>query len=409
MNLEKILNDDKKKIGTYEKSYSTKITFQQLSEICNNRKKYKLLDPPFQIPLDDNKVEEMVNAHLKNPHFLLSKIIITIAIVSIGSEKEYYLMDGQHRMNMIKIIHEKTQENNNMIIVVHHVVNEDEMRELFEELNKDSSKNLGYVSLPIFGKITIEKLNKKLSEKYKGSYVESKNSISSIFTVNEFTSFLQDAEYFKPNDNVDEIINKIDKKHKIFFNTLKYLENVDNDKKFLKKEMDIITNTRNVMFFKNNNFIEYLINGDIPMHYDIEKRKSISEELRKKVWKNEFGTNKTGKCPVIYCDNDLTNRTKHGFQCGHIISVANKGPTTEENLRPICANCNFKMSSTNWDVYEEELIEETEWENKFGSEDEAECEDCEKTIRKDNFYLVQIKKKKTKYKLLCKKCSKDYN
>lgn len=409
MNLEKILNDDKKKIGTYENSYSTKITFQQLSDICNNRKKYKLLDPPFQIPIDENKIDEMVKAHLKNPHFLLSKIIITIAVVCVGNEKEYYLMDGQHRMNMIKIIHETTQENNNMIVVVHHVTNEEDMRELFDELNKDSSKNLGYVSLPIFGKIIIEQLNKKLAEKYKGAYAESKNSLSSIFTINEFTSFLQDADYFKTTDVVTDIIDKIDKKHKTFFNTLKYLENANNDKKFLKKEMDIISNYRNVMFFKNNNFIEYLINNDAPTHDDIEKRKSITDDMRKKVWKNEFGNNKVGICPVVYCKTQLTNRTKHGFQCGHIISLANKGPTEEKNLRPICANCNSKMSSQNWNNYEDELKREHEWNKKYDDDEEdAECDDCEKNIKKDNFHLVLVKKNKTKYKLVCRKCSKDY-
>lgn len=419
MYLENILNNDRKKIGTYDSSYSTKITFQELADICVNKKKYKLNDPPFQTPLDLDRVQEMYESHIKHPHFLLSKAIITIAIVNVGSEKEYYLMDGQHRMNAIKIIYEKTNENNNMIIVVHNVKNENEMRDLFNELNKDSSKNLAYVSLPIFGKIIIEKIIKKLSKKYEGCYSENKNAKSSLFSVNEFVTFLQDADYFNANSansdnsdtdaNVNRIIDEIDKKHKIFFNTLKYLENSDNEKKYSKREIDVITHYRNVIFFKNNNFIEYLINNDIPTHDDIEKRRNITDTTRSKVWKNEFKKNTTGKCPVLYCESKLSSTTKHGFQCGHIISVANKGKTIESNLRPICANCNSKMSSQNWDSYEEELRREHEWENKFGNDnDEANCENCEKKIKKDTFYMVLSKKKKNKYKMLCRKCSKEY-
>lgn len=407
MSLETILNK-KPKLASCSNSYTVTVTFQEMSNIYDNKKKYNLNDPPFQVSLDSDRVNEMVEAYSKNPEYFLSKMIITIAVVTIGSITEYYLMDGQHRICMIKIIHTRTHENNIMLLTIHHVKNDDEMRNLFEDLNKDSSKNLPYVSLPFFSKLLIEELKIKLLQKYKGTYAERKSTKNCIYTVNEFIEILQDNDYFEDAKPIEEIIKNIDKSHKLFFNSLKYLEDGKNDKIYIKKEIELIINHRTVVFFKNNNFIEYLINKVKPVHEYITQRLSISDTLKAKVWKNEFGKDENGACPILYCDSKLSNKTKYGFQCGHVISVANKGKTDEDNLKPICANCNSKMSSQNWTDYEEDLRRENEWDAKFGSDEEGNCDDCNKSIKMDSFYLVQIKKKKSvKYKLVCRKCWKN--
>lgn len=334
--------------------------------------------------------------------------MITIAVVVIGQETEYYLMDGQHRMEMIKNLYDQTKENNKVIFAVHYIDTEENMRLLFDELNKDSSKSKPYVSLPIFGKKVVEQCKTKLTQKYEGAFSKKKSVASLLYTVDELVKILVENDYFENNSNADKILKNIEDKHKNYFSSLKYLENSSNDKFYAKKETDIINKYKNVIFFKNNNFINHLIDDEEPYHEYVTTRQSISESLREKVWKNEFKNSETGRCPVEFCTHELSKSKKFGFQCGHIVSVSNKGKTDEKNLKPICADCNTKMSSTNWDYYENELIASTMWEDKFGDDSEGECENCPKKVSIDNFYLkdVKLKNGKTKKKIVYKKCVK---
>jgi hypothetical protein len=401
----------KPKINVRDGSYTTLVTFQEITDIQNNKKKYKLLDPPFQVSFDDDKIEEMVGAYIKNPQFLLSKLVITIAIVTIDGATETYLMDGQHRMEMIKQIYENFNENDNVIFAVQQIYSEREMILLFEELNKDSTKSKPYVSLPIFSKKKAEDIKKLLEEKFRGAYAKTKNSKGVLYTVGEFMNELIENDYLEGDNNnksAEAIIKNIDTLHKKYLNNLKYLENGQNDKLYTQTEMNTIRDYKNVMFFKNNNFINHIVSGDIPMHDDLIRRSKISDDLRKNVWEKTFGTKTVGICPVKYCNHEISNK-KFGFQCGHIISVANKGKETLDNLSPICADCNSKMSSTNWDEYEEELERDMVWNDLYENEDDGNCTMCEdKIVTRENFYLIKIKNKKGKKisKIVCKKCSK---
>ena len=125
------------------------------------------------------------------------------------------------------------------------------------------------------------------------------------------------------------------------------------------------------------------------------------------MWINEFGNKKNGTCPIKYCNHELNNK-KFGFQCGHKVSVANKGSNAVINLRPICADCNSKMSSTNWDDYEEELEKEKIWEDTYEDGNDGECYLCDKKIKRDTFCLKKVKTKKGKIclKISCSKCFK---
>lgn len=398
----------KQKFNTCRQSYSVLVTFKEIADIVGNKNKYKLLDPPFQIAQDQDKISEMIEAYNKNPQFILSKAVLTLADVMVDNITEIYLMDGQHRMEMIKKIYENTNDNHNMIVVVHSIYSEDEMRLLFDELNKDSSKNEKYVSLEIFGKKKVEIIKKTLLEKYVGTYAKSKNIKSSLYTVDEFINELIDNEFFENDKSIQEILHTIESTHKKFFAKLEYLENSDNDKLYTQTEMTSIKEHKNVMFFKNNNFICHLVdNCNIPCHEDLIKRTKISEKMRLDVWQKKFFSKKTAICPVKDCDCNLENK-KFGFQCGHIISVANGGKTTLDNLIPMCANCNSKMSSTNLDDYEEELEREKVWSKECDSDDDCECSQCGKIVTKETFYVLKKSGKKGKeiLKIACRKCNK---
>ena len=71
------------------------------------------------------------------------------------------------------------------------------------------------------------------------------------------------------------------------------------------------------------------------------RKTPIRKALRVIVWKNYFGTAGTGKCPVCNREIDCFN-----FECGHIVAEAKGGATNQDNLRPICSDCNRSMGTT---------------------------------------------------------------
>jgi hypothetical protein len=74
-----------------------------------------------------------------------------------------------------------------------------------------------------------------------------------------------------------------------------------------------------------------------------KKRKAtIPKALREQVWLKRMGRVFEGKCPTSWCQNTIT---VFNFESGHNIPESKGGPTTIENLIPLCGNCNKSMSS----------------------------------------------------------------
>ena len=79
------------------------ITFQSLSRYIKNK---TFIKPSFQGSLDENRVESMVKSYLRNPANFQYKNRIIIADVN----RKLYIIDGQHRAEMIIRLCENTQE-----------------------------------------------------------------------------------------------------------------------------------------------------------------------------------------------------------------------------------------------------------------------------------------------------------
>jgi 5-methylcytosine-specific restriction endonuclease McrA len=79
-------------------------------------------------------------------------------------------------------------------------------------------------------------------------------------------------------------------------------------------------------------------------------KKTISKSLKRKVWDTWIGEQfGTSKC---LCCNHQTIRQIE-FHCGHVIAEKHGGATNVENLRPICAQCNLSMGTTNLNEFKE--------------------------------------------------------
>jgi 5-methylcytosine-specific restriction endonuclease McrA len=72
------------------------------------------------------------------------------------------------------------------------------------------------------------------------------------------------------------------------------------------------------------------------------KKQRIPVALREQVWIKQMGKVFEGKCPTTWCQNTIT---VYDFQSGHNIPESKGGPTTLDNLVPLCSRCNLSMGN----------------------------------------------------------------
>ena len=75
------------------------------------------------------------------------------------------------------------------------------------------------------------------------------------------------------------------------------------------------------------------------------KKRAIPKNVKASVWKKCFGAEK-GQALCWCCGEEML--TQGGsWHCGHIVAESQGGGSHADNLRPICAGCNFGMSTQN--------------------------------------------------------------
>ena len=82
-----------------------------------------------------------------------------------------------------------------------------------------------------------------------------------------------------------------------------------------------------------------------PIQNKTDKQKArrkalIPAAFREQIWLRTMGKVYEGKCPVVWCQNNIT---VHDFQSGHNIPESKGGKTLPDNLIPICSRCNQSM------------------------------------------------------------------
>ena len=328
-------------ISCKQKCQETKLTFKMINDIIKNN---IFLIPPFQPSLDDDKITSMVNSYIDNEDYLIFKNKIVVAVIN---ETKLYLIDGHHRLQMANILYEKDY-NDYLICCYFLVKNDEEMRKLFIEINRDSFKNHNYITLNEFTFNIVDIFKEYLKQKYSIYFAERKSKEKYLYTIDEFINKLIEINYFNKFLNIDELIKDIEIKHNKFNKLINYQEDFyNNNDNFYKDEFLCIINNK-IFSLKNNNFINYLNNDFIiPEHIYKNKKIKIPAKLRIQVWNKYYGSENEGVCPI--CTNKIGIFI--GFHCGHIISEYNKGKTDIDNLRPLCSNCNLKMNKLNWDDY----------------------------------------------------------
>lgn len=377
------------------------ISSNELKEII-----HLIKHPLFQTTLNSDKVEEMKVRYSddnKYNHHFLACSVITIAHLIVGDKEDYYLLDGQHRVQMLI----ELEENKTVLVALINVRTKDEMEMLFKSINADSAKCHIY-DYPIFEQQLYVELKELLQTKYI-FLPKSSSSRHRLYCQSEFVDMLIKTNIItsiSDDPSPKEVFSFLKKKDKEFFTKMDYLSKYHQDKDSFKEQEIVSIDNKSCIFMKRNNFFEWLVNPSIELEHEFRKRPSISKKLQKEVWQKEFNAMTNGKCPIYKCPNILDTKTVNSWQCGHITSIMNGGVTKIENLRPICTDCNKSMSSMNWDDYVNKLLKDHIIEDIFNENDNVKCYKCTITVTIKDFYPYQYKTTKgsNKLKPICKKC-----
>ncbi|MHA2082199.1 MAG: HNH endonuclease [Candidatus Thorarchaeota archaeon] len=342
-----------------EKVERTEVSFQKITE---HSMMAKLIKPPHQGALQDDKVDEMVAEYLKTPDFWTHKQIVTISVFN----DSYYITDGQHRIEASKILYTrygKASEQDYLLFNWHTVNNEDEMRSLYNSINKDSVKNEIFITQDVIIQARAENFLKFFKSNYKDLFPNKVNKTNKRYTIEALRDELLKRDFFdKETHQENKIYSDIKSEETLerflLRSASEYFKQYNYEKYIAENQLEVLFYADEVKFikehqvfmFSRNNFLDWMRDKTIsPRHYVKSPRKTIPSAIRNTVWKNEYGDAASGKCPITACNTVLT---PGDWQCGHIISHYNGGKIKVDNLRPICAQCNNDMSSRNWDEYE---------------------------------------------------------
>tara|TARA_Y100000389_G_scaffold162170_1_gene164853 strand:- start:5766 stop:6803 length:1038 start_codon:yes stop_codon:yes gene_type:complete len=327
--------------------FETKVSFSTLS---TNTKILNIEKPPQQGPLYEQKISSMMEEYKTSPFYLKFKNKITIGVLN----GIYYVIDGQHRLEMCKRLYENNNIEDVLFFCWFECNNEKDIHDLFISVNKDSSKNEIYLNQPNHDQIKYNELIRLLS---KNKYLFGKNSTKDTRkrkTIEEFRNELIEINFMNTyKTGVDAYTGLMNLNYK-FCEINSYSTNLEyNIGIFYDCDKECLSN-KFIFPLKNSNFIDWIKNPDsvAPKHKYKSAKKRITRKLKLDSWVKEFGNNDKGKCPIKNCSELLCKNNINDWHAGHIISEKNWGETTIHNLRPICCDCNRAMGSMNWDEYD---------------------------------------------------------
>jgi hypothetical protein len=391
--------------------YIITMTFIQLIKILSEIK-----TPEMQTDLSLSKISGMKESYYKYPHHFGSRALITIAHVNMNGLEEYFLVDGQHRVEMIKelVAHDK---NDNILVAFITVTTEKEFEDLFADINSDSLKyNLSDFS--VFNKKIYKLLKKKINLEYLPKISMATNT---LYTSSQFIELIISKKImeFVKDKTALTIIQKNDDtymaniiyaflitKEKEFFVKCNYENMYVTSKDIFSDDEQKSILAKNCMFMINNNFVNWLFDETItPIHY-YKTLPSFDEMIKKSVWRMTFGQKRLPqKCYIDGCENMLTKDNYASWGCGYIKHIVNGGTIVTSNMKAVCMSCSHDMYEMKLDIddWSNELINREIL--KYFTTPTIKCpiRKCTHLITKDNFIRGDITgiDKKTSYKPIC--------
>lgn len=298
------------------------------------------VDPFMQGDLIAEKVEQMVASYRANPSFCRFKNTIVMATVLFATPPQLYLVDGQHRVQMIKqLMAEELKRCCAFRVIVYAIASDTELHHLFRELNYDSFKNANMVSLSIDKALYLKEVVAYLdAHPFKKKHSESAVH-PTLYTVKEFMEAAK--PYFVSFTEFKNLKEDLETAQLAFCRACDWST-------CYKQETHCIM-VGHIMPIINCNFAEYLSDRSVlPIFQGKGGHRTINQTMKRLVWDKWVGMDK-GSTKCYACDH-ATIYQSH-YHCGHVLASKKGGKTEVANLRPICQQCNSSMGTMNMEEF----------------------------------------------------------
>ena len=318
--------------------------------------KMKILKPNCQRLVDDDKVKEIIKSSLEfnkeNNHFNFS---VSSPPNLHMLDDSLYLIDGQHRIQALEILYNKYSHNIEFFITIVKVDTMQELEYNYNMINKNTP-------LPDFS--SFSNINKNIPEDasraIKSKFPENWSLKPRCNRPNIYFNHFQESLAFIVEKleikNVDDLVNLI----------LVYNFNISNwnlsDNSHFKASENCIKKVQETDFYlglyphKSTNVYGYKWakeiveqqTGVIIKEKPKKRKKAIPKKIKNDSW-NKYVGKKVGETKCLCCRT--TQIESKDFVAGHIISEANGGTITVDNIVPICNSCNLSMGTKNMDDF----------------------------------------------------------
>ena len=277
----------------------------QVAVTSKQLRMWELLTPSQQTNLNMDRVAEIAAAHQERPAFDLSKNQLTVAVRmgERGRKTTLYLMDGQHRREATRAMDDFP-----FVVTFQHAPTDDDLRELFRQINIDSHKNHAFVLLSREDARMADELYDYLRLTREMLFTD-KGHVRSI---RDFVDALGEA-YFSKFSIFETLRQDFECKMAAFTKKVEpFFEYCYADEKACCAAGFLAP-------LRECNFVDYLIDDATTPWYVGKKRgaRSICAALKNAVWLRHFPTEVEGKC--MRCK--VSTIGSRNFDCGHIVSV----------------------------------------------------------------------------------------
>ena len=346
-----------KDIGVSDKTCGLKIISTPTLIECLN--KGTIVIPDFQRELQQDKIEgivsEFIKRHKNNENYLI-KHGFTISLCKLGNKKELYVIDGQHRLEAIKILC-KDGYQPDVIVRIQLCSDIEQMQYDFKLLN--SNIPLIYTCFENdFISNTLFDLKNKLKLHYPLSFNRSKKDVSNSNRLHlDCFINLFDIELIKKMDgkiNSEILFEKLENLNSEIMNIFLKLDTNQHHFYINSNDNKVIEKNKYFLSLKNIYWINKFFdkNSEITLNPIKYKKSKIPKSLSKKIYDRDIGQRDyVGKCFV--CQNEITRDNAH---IGHIVPEYLGGDTNFDNLKAICSCCNLSMGTRNLFEYKEKYF-----------------------------------------------------
>jgi|UniRef100_A0A6C0H0L2 hypothetical protein len=312
--------------------------------------KHFIISPEFQRNLNKDKIEEIYKESNDNELWYNTHGNIILGSIEKENKKiNYYILDGQHRIESLKFCKNEFVINVQLIFFDSMI----DMKKYFKSINKNSNFEIEYQTTDndYVQDIKIY-IKKRLDKEFAKAFCKSTITLGNRYNLNEFVNLIDDTSiklFYDSNEKeFDDGKFLYDTICDINDDTLGKFDKLENQNLYFNGIDKNVFDYQFILALKNIKWIDNLLDEDQLVIFDKirEKKPKISKKLSNAVWNKYIGKdNAIGKC--FSCKEKISIQY---FECGHLISHKNGGDTTIENLRPFCSQCNRHLGTANFNL-----------------------------------------------------------